>query len=248
MMRMRPSPPWRHRPRELDADVASLEAAFARPDSRASSPLTSWNFSGAPGHQVDDGFVGGDAADADRVEEELRARRHRGDVVDDLERRGLGREQLVARVLVLAAILRRRCRRRGGGVARTATPVIRRAISAIGVCHVARIVTPVQWSFDRFDPHCGLRVNVAAAPNIGPSAGWSRSQRRNRVARRRDQRILFLVERDGEPGDRLAGRARDRRTSRTTAASAPDVRRPAASGAARAPESRTTRGPGRAPA
>src|SRR5262249_36341298 len=65
------------------------------------------------GHHVEHRLVARDAALADRIPEQRGARRGLRDLVVDLERRGVGREQLVARVLVLRGLLGARWRRRG---------------------------------------------------------------------------------------------------------------------------------------
>ena len=75
MMRIRPSPPWRHGPRELDADVAAVEAGVGQARFARLGAADLLKLQRRAGHQIDDGLVGGDAARPDRIEEELRAGR-----------------------------------------------------------------------------------------------------------------------------------------------------------------------------
>ncbi len=156
----------RHGPRELDADVAAVETRVGEARLPGLGAAHLLKRQRRARHQVDDRLVGGDAAHPDRVEEEFRPRRNGGDVVDDLERRGLGREQLVARVLILAAVLGpKRPRRRQRCHHHERRPVSRR-------------IPLLRYSLA--PQREGLRTNVADAPNAGPSTDCMRSQSRRR--------------------------------------------------------------------
>ena len=74
----------------------------------------------------DDALVGRNAALADRVEEERRARRRRRHFVEDAKLRGVGRQQFVAGVVVFLGLALRGLRRAG-------TPERKRAKAAVTV-------------------------------------------------------------------------------------------------------------------
>jgi hypothetical protein len=97
----------RHGARERHADIFPLGVRTAQPRFPGNRATHLLELQRLARRQVDHGFLSGDAALANGIEEVRRPRRDRRDVVDDLERRRLWREQLVARVVVFAPVLRR---------------------------------------------------------------------------------------------------------------------------------------------
>ena len=105
----------RHRARQVDADVVRIEIGARHSGPAGFLARHDLETQRLAGHAVGHALAARLAPLADRVEEDLGARRDRRDLVEDVELRGLGFEELVLRVLVGLGALGARRRRRGDG-------------------------------------------------------------------------------------------------------------------------------------
>ena len=95
----------RHGARELHLDVFAIQISVREACLPRLGARDLFELERASAGEIDHRLVAGDAAPADRIEVEARTGRDRRDVVNDLEGRGLRRQQFVAGVLVLGAVL-----------------------------------------------------------------------------------------------------------------------------------------------